>query len=98
MTKLSNSTDATQENVGLSLSAMQNNASIPGTLRNEIENDRKREFLEITPSMFSASVDLVDQTYAEKIGKVVTLQINRVFLQPRATLFLEDVICITTEK
>lgn len=76
LTKLSNSTDATQENVGLSLSAMQNNASIPGTLRNEIENDRKREFLEITPSMFSASVDLVDQTYAEKIGKVVTLQIN----------------------
>lgn len=76
LTKLSNSTDVTQENVGLSLSAMQNNASIPGTLRNEIENDRKREFLEITPSMFSAPVDLVDQTYVEKLGKIAMLQIN----------------------
>lgn len=76
LTKLSNSTDITQENVGLSLSAMQNNASIPGTLRYEIENNRKRELLEITPSMFSAPVDLVDQTRAEKIGKVAILQIN----------------------
>lgn len=76
LTKLSNSTDITQENVGLSLSAMQNNASIPGTLRNEIENDRKREPLEITPSMFSAPVDLVDQTRVEKIGKIAILQIN----------------------
>lgn len=74
--KLSNATDVTGTDSGIALSAVQNNASVPNTLRCDLEKIGRKQRLTLTKEMFSVQLSSISQSYAEKVWKTAIIQMN----------------------
>lgn len=75
LSKASNAADVTDAGSGLVLSAVQNNAGVPGTLRNEIEKQNTLRSKDIT-SAETGKISNIWNSYVQRLGNIAAIHLS----------------------